>query len=102
MLKVREKKLKDNFEWSGKILEYSARGVEKEVGKGKEEYCQAPLITQLSSINTNIHGYVVFAQAIFNSFGMEVEVLWLDSVWVGFCKTIARKGQRPRVFRAVA
>lgn len=44
MLKVKEERMKQKFEQSGEILEYSRVG--KEVGKGQEEYYQVPLMTQ--------------------------------------------------------
>lgn len=47
MQKVKEERVKQKFEQSGKILEYSVREVGKEVGNRQEEYCQAPLMTQL-------------------------------------------------------
>lgn len=84
MLKVREKRVKQKFDWSDKILEYSIRRVGIEIGKGKEEYCQAPFMSQLLSVNTNMHNCMVFSPTTFCSFNMEVEVLWLDSVRVWF------------------
>lgn len=64
MLKVREKRVKQKFDWSDKILEYSIRRVGTEIGKGKEEYCQAPFMSQLLSVNTNMHNCMVFPQQL--------------------------------------
>lgn len=64
MLKVREKRVKQKFDWSDKSLEYSIRRVGTEVGKGKEEYYQAPFMSQLLSVNTNMHSCVVFPKQL--------------------------------------
>lgn len=38
--------MKQKFERSCEILEYSLRAVGKEVGQGQEGYCSVPLMTQ--------------------------------------------------------